>query len=206
MNLRKLAVFLLLALALVACQSADAPAETPRVASSGGEPLPDGPECRSDSQCQGYLRCIDGGCAVPPAITGDVREDTPVARFVHPDGSEVSFYLELAVRRSEQARGLMFREEMRDDWGMLFIYNRDQSLSFWMRNTLIELDMIFISSAGEVVGIVERAEPLTETPRTVDAPARYVLEVNGGLASERGVVVGSKMSLEHVDEAHQPRE
>ncbi len=180
------------------------PERTAGAGGSGGE-SESAPECHRDHHCDRYLRCIEGECAVPPAITGEVTESTPRATFNSPDGEELaSFYLELAVSRQEQRRGLMYREEMRDDWGMLFIYPSDRELSFWMRNTLIELDMIFIDGEGVVVGIVERAEPLTETPRSVDGLSRYVLEINGGLAGEVGIQAGSRMKLFDVDPTHQP--
>lgn len=160
--------------------------------------------CGADTECESYYRCINGECAVPPAITGERSDDTPVARFYDGDEEIASFYLELALTLDEQSRGLMFRTEMLDDWGMLFIYEQQSHLSFWMKNTLIYLDMIFIDKTGEVVGVVHEAEPETVTPRAVDDPSRYVLEINGGLARQHGIDRGVTMSLEYVDAHHQP--
>ena len=160
--------------------------------------------CQVDDDCEGYHRCIDEDCTVPPAITGERDDDTPVATFFDEEGQKLaSFYLELAITPEEQSRGLMYRTEMRDDWGMLFVYAHDQNLSFWMKNTLISLDMIFVDTKGDVVGVVEEATPETTTPRGVGEPSRYVLEINGGLASQHDIERGTTMSLDHVDESYQ---
>ena len=162
--------------------------------------------CVIDDQCHSFYRCIQQECAVPPAITGEADSDTP--RVIFRDENEkvlAQFHLELALTGQEQSRGLMHRIEMRDEWGMLFIYPREQNLSFWMKNTLISLDMIFINAAGEVVGVVHQAEPETLDPRSVGRPARYVLEVNGGLAERYGIDRGAQMSLTNVDNRHKPR-
>lgn len=160
--------------------------------------------CDVDGDCESYYRCMDGYCTEPPAMTGQRDESTPKAEILDGDESLATFYLELAVTQDEQATGLMYRPEMLPDWGMLFIYDDDQHLSFWMKNTLIELDMIFVDSSGEVVGVVERAEPETTTQRSVGRPARYVLEVNGGLAEEYGIEAGTRMRLENVEQRYQP--
>ena len=84
---------------------------------------------------------------------------------------------------------------------MLFIFNEQQLLSFWMKNTLISLDMIFIDKTMKVVGVVERAEPKTLTSRNVGAPSLYVLEVNGGYAKQHGISAGTKVRFEGVEAA-----
>lgn len=163
-------------------------------------------ECQTDVDCDGYLRCIDRECRTPPAMTGERDETTPVAQFFDGDDAVAHFYLELALTSDEQATGLMYRPEMLDNWGMLFVYEEERHLSFWMKNTLIPLDMIFVDDAGEVVGIVEEAEPETLTSRSVGKPARYVLEINGGLAEQQGIEPGMEMRLHHVEDRHQPRQ
>ena len=160
--------------------------------------------CGDDGDCESYYRCIEQVCSEPPAMTGQRDEDTPVVEFIDGDETIAEFYLELAVTEQQQRRGLMHRPRMLPEWGMLFVYQRDQPLAFWMKNTYIELDMIFIDSSGEIVGVVERAEPQTETSRSVGQPARYVLEIKGGLAGELGIEPGVEMRLENVDERHQP--
>lgn len=162
--------------------------------------------CRFDTDCDGYLRCQDNSCQTPPAMTGEVRADTPRIVFRNQDGLVLAqFHLELALSRNEQARGLMYRDQMLDDWGMLFIYPEEDHLSFWMKNTLIPLDMIFIDDAGEVVGVVHEAEPQTLAPRSVEGMSRYVLEINGGQAAEYHIDSGARIDLQYVEASHLPR-
>lgn len=161
--------------------------------------------CRFDTDCDGYFRCMENECQVPPAITGEVKADTPRIIIRNSSGQVLAqFHLELALNRDEQSRGLMYREEMRDEWGMLFVYPEESHLSFWMKNTLIPLDMIFIDDSGEVVGVVHEAEPLTLAPRSVGRPSRFVLEVNAGLAQSHGIVTGTRIDLQNVDPSLQP--
>ncbi len=113
-------------------------------------------------------------------------------------GARRSVNVEVARTDAERARGLMFRRSLASDAGMLFLFDESAEHGFWMQNTLIPLDMIFIDDDGRVVGIVERAEPLTTTPRTVGAPSRYVLEVNGGWSATHGVARGDRVRFENV--------
>jgi uncharacterized protein len=106
--------------------------------------------------------------------------------------------VEVARTDAERAMGLMHRRSLTDDAGMLFVFAESDDHSFWMKNTLIPLDMIFIGEDGRVVGIVERAEPLTLTQRSIGKPSRYVLEVNGGWSSQRGVRAGDVVRFEGV--------
>jgi uncharacterized membrane protein (UPF0127 family) len=105
--------------------------------------------------------------------------------------------VELARDDTARARGLMNRERLDDDAGMLFLFPTSEDHGFWMKNTLIPLDMLFIEEDGRIAGIVERAEPHSLTLRTVGAPSRYVLEVNGGWASRRGVRAGDRVRFEN---------
>jgi uncharacterized membrane protein (UPF0127 family) len=81
---------------------------------------------------------------------------------------------------------------------MLFLFEASEVRAFWMKNTLIPLDMIFIDDGGRVAGIVREAEPLTLTPRTPGVPARFVLEVRGGWAARHGVAPGDRVRFEGV--------
>lgn len=165
--------------------------------------------CSYDAQCTGYFRCIDEVCAVPPAITGAHDETTPVVVFrdeKSPDSKEISrFYVELAISNLEQQRGLMFRRSMQPNWGMLFIYPYEEHHAFWMKNTLIPLDMVFVNASGQVVGVVEGAEPLTLNRREVDGVSRYILELNAGVAEKSGIKTGVWMGFENIAEEHEPR-
>ncbi len=95
-----------------------------------------------------------------------------------------------------RTRGLMWRTELPEGTGMLFIFPAEVVQSFWMRNTLIPLDMVFIDRRLRVVGVVQWAEPRTLTSRTVGKPSLYVLEVPGGWTSRNGVRAGSTVELE----------
>ena len=99
----------------------------------------------------------------------------------------MTLQIEVANDDPTRERGLMFRKSMPQDHGMLFIFPDEAPRSFWMKNTYLPLDLVFISSKHQVVGVVHQAEPMTTTPRYVPAPAQYVLEINAGLAKRFGV-------------------
>lgn len=104
-------------------------------------------------------------------------------------------YLEIANTPSEREKGLMFRKSMEEDRGMLFIFPVERQQSFWMKNTYIPLDMIFVSSQFEVVGIVENATPFSEEQRSVPGVSQFVIELNGGRAKELGIEAGDEVNL-----------
>lgn len=106
--------------------------------------------------------------------------------------------VEVVRTKAKIQRGLMYREHLPPDDGMLFIMGYEDDHTFYMRNTLIPLDMLFITKDLTVAGIVERAEPRTETLRSVGAPSLYVLEVNGGWAKAHQITSGAKVRFERV--------
>ncbi len=103
------------------------------------------------------------------------------------------FSVEVATTREQQERGLMFRKSLAPDAGMLFDFGQDREVSFWMKNTLIPLDMLFIRSDGVVVRIAHNAKPLSEGAIRSGRPVRAVLEIAGGRAAELGVRPGNKV-------------
>lgn len=107
--------------------------------------------------------------------------------------------VEVAATPESRARGLMWREELPSGQGMLFVFAEEEVQSFWMRNTLIPLDMLFIDSEGRIVGIVERAQPRTLTGRSVGVPGRYVLEVPGGWCQSKGIATGDTVEFEGLE-------
>ena len=109
------------------------------------------------------------------------------------DFGQATFSVEIADDPQERAQGLMFVEDMPTLEGMLFVYERPQSVSFWMKNTLIPLDMLFVSPVGEILHIHENAIPGDLTPIPGGDGVQMVLEINGGLASRFGIVVGDVM-------------
>lgn len=113
------------------------------------------------------------------------------AVYLKGDWGQARFTVEIADDEAERAEGLMHRDSMASSAGMLFVYARPQTLSFWMRNTLIELDMLFIDAQGVVQHIHHRAQPLDETPIFGGQNLTHVLEINGGMAERLGIRVGS---------------
>lgn len=113
-------------------------------------------------------------------------------------GARHAVRVEVARTEPERRRGLMDRSSLPDDAGMLFLFDETAEQAFWMKDTLLPLDMIFLDDEGRVVGIVESAAPRTLTSRSVGAPSRYVLEVNGGWSRARGVKAGDRVRFEGV--------
>jgi hypothetical protein len=103
---------------------------------------------------------------------------------------EHAFSVEIAATPATRERGLMYRRFMPVDRGMLFEFERDEPVAFWMKNTDIPLDMIFIARNGRVTRIAERAEPFSETPIPSGGPCAAVLELNGGVAAQIGLRAG----------------
>jgi uncharacterized protein len=107
--------------------------------------------------------------------------------------------VEVAATPDSRSRGLMWRKELPEGQGMLFIFPDEEVQRFWMRNTLIPLDMIFINSAGRVVGIIENAAPRSLVQRFVREPGCYVLEVPGGWSRKVGLEPGGQVRFEGVE-------
>ena len=113
----------------------------------------------------------------------------------------VRFDVEVARTVAQRARGLMFRKSMPQDQGMLFVFDDDTVRSFWMKNTLIPLDMIFVDKDGKVVSVRENVQPCREKDSSYCPtyssvlPARYVLEINAGLAQFHHIQKGSHMDI-----------
>lgn len=103
------------------------------------------------------------------------------------------FKVEIADDDAERARGLMHRRSLAADRGMLFIFPDERPVAFWMRNTLIPLDMIFIRANGTIRSIAHETVPLDETPVPSGGPVRAVLEVAGGRARQLGVLPGDRI-------------
>lgn len=115
----------------------------------------------------------------------------PATVLLHGSGEPSRVTIELARTPRERAQGLMYRKQLGVNDGMLFLFDQSEVQKFWMKNTLIPLDMIFIGEDLRVVGVESNAEPLTTMARGPDLPSRYVLEVNGGWAEAHGVRAGT---------------
>ena len=107
--------------------------------------------------------------------------------------SKHSFSVEVATTREERDKGLMFRRELPDGQGMLFDFTTDQKVAFWMENTYVSLDIIFINGDGRIRRIAENAEPLSRASIRSDGPVRAVLEVIAGTARKFGIKEGDRV-------------
>lgn len=140
---------------------------------------------------------VSAAPAVPPAQA--CRADRVDLRG--PWG-QTRFAVEIADTDASRAQGLMHRESMPRSSGMLFVFDRPDRAVFWMENTLIPLDMLFIDASGRVSHIHHEAVPLDRTPIDGGPDVQMVLEINGGLARRLGMTVGTELRHPRVDQAH----
>jgi uncharacterized membrane protein (UPF0127 family) len=151
--------------------------------------------------CSSGAKRDDGAAVATPSQAKDATTATPTTMprvYLSTPQGELAVAVEVVATPAKIERGLMFREHLPPDHGMLFLMREERNWSFWMRNTLIPLDMIFISKDMTVVGVVENAEPRTETLREIDQQSLYVLEVNGGYSASHKVAAGTKVRFEGV--------
>jgi uncharacterized membrane protein (UPF0127 family) len=125
----------------------------------------------------------------------------PAARAAGQDTIEIvtrtgvhAFSVELATNTAERAVGLMFRKELPEGHGMLFDFHEDQPVQFWMHNTYIPLDMIFIAADGRIVHVAENAKPMSDDLIPSVRPVRAVLEVIAGSARKFGIAAGDRVT------------
>ena len=115
--------------------------------------------------------------------------------FLKPDGSSVvKINIEIADNDAEREMGLMNRSFMNNSQGMLFIFDVETPQAFWMRNTIIPLDILYVNSNKEIVSIAENTEPFSEKSIPSGRPAIYVVEVNGGFCDQYGITAGYKIT------------
>jgi len=123
------------------------------------------------------------------------KEKVVKAVFYNADGQKAQFILEVASTEAERAKGLMFRRSLQDGHGMLFVFEKEEVQTFWMKNTYIPLDMVFINANMEVVGVIESAKPLTEDTLSVPEPSLYVVEIKAYFARKHGIKKGTKVKF-----------
>jgi uncharacterized protein len=125
-------------------------------------------------------------------LRGDVGKEqlTGEELLIDAAGGPVILFVEVVDTNKTRASGLMFREELAPNAGMLFDFKREQPVSFWMKNTLIPLDVFFIKADGRIVNIAKRAVPHSERSIASDEPVLGVLETNAGVADRLGIKLG----------------
>ena len=165
--------WLVLCLALGACRSGtgagvDSAADTsPKSGNSSGE-------TPADSRAQ------------PRLPVGSVEIEAPPRQ-------PLVLKVEVASTPEQRQMGLMFRKQLAPDEGMIFLFETERYNSFWMRNTPLSLDMLFIDSEWTIVGILHNVPPMNDEPRRVTKMSQYVLEVNAGVAAANQLSVGAKV-------------
>jgi len=125
------------------------------------------------------------------SVSASAESDAPLA--ISTSKARLSFTVELADSPQSRASGLMHRRQLAADSGMLFDFLKTAPVSMWMKNTLIPLDMLFISDDGVIVNIAERTVPGSLTQIDSSGPVRAVLELNGGTSARLGISPGDKI-------------
>jgi uncharacterized membrane protein (UPF0127 family) len=131
--------------------------------------------------------------ACVPTPDGGMTFPRGALSIVLSDGQSLAFNVEVATTPEQLARGLMFRRVLPRDEGMLFVFPQEGEQSFWMKNTWIPLDMLFVRKDGTVFRVVANATPFDLTPIPSGGPALAVIELNGGEAGRQGIVPGSRV-------------
>ncbi len=210
--------FILSAVALVAavgCQRTP-PEPSPAASTQAARPAVAPPEAKAAepqaASPQGARPSTEGRCvsamaseappSAPPVAPGACPKDPggegklAHVRVGFPDARGTpSVDAELVTTSTQIERGLMYRMTMAEDAGMLFRLSERKEHTFWMHNTCLSLDMLFVEDDGLIVGVVERAAPLTDTIRSVGCPSKWVLEVNAGWARRHGVEPGQRLTI-----------
>ncbi len=140
------------------------------------------------------LACVTGSACAKDS-------SSPSHVVLHTKGGDVTVAVEIADTQEKRALGLMYRKELAADAGMLFVFDAPEHLAFWMKNTVLPLDMIFITADKHVLGVVKSATPFTTTSRSVPGDSQYVLEVNAGFADKHGVADGDAVTFDGVPAA-----
>lgn len=143
------------------------------------------------------------GTAAAQSVT--VEQGRPMILPVHPEPlvaeavmGEQRFTIEIADEEAERSAGLMFRTEMNDDHGMLFVFERARRVAFWMKNTPMPLDLVFIGDDGRVAAILP-GEPFSTAPISPNADVRFVLELKAGTAQNAGISTGDRLRHPEID-------
>ena len=112
---------------------------------------------------------------------------------------DIYFNVEIARKKIDRDKGLMFRKNLNLDKGMLFIFPNESKVSMWMKNTLISLDIIFISKNYKIVDIINNAKAMSKEILTSKVKAKYALEINAGLVKKLNIKIGNNIYFEEVN-------
>ena len=134
---------------------------------------------------------------MPPPETHQAAAPASQVIITTPNG-DVPVAVEVVATEAKIERGLMYRTHLPPNDGMLFLLREEKDWPFWMHNTLIPLDLIYIRKDMTIAGIVQNAEPQTDTLRRVGEPSVYVLEVNGGFTASHGIAAGQVVRFANV--------
>ena len=140
----------------------------------------------------------DGGSANGGSAGGEKGAGKGPAVVLNTQKGKTEISVDIADTTEERAKGLMYRKSIPDNYGMFFIFEREQEHDFWMKNTLVPLDMVFFDGNYKVVKIVRSAQPCKKDPCMVystDKPSKYVLEINGGTGDKIGLKEGDGAQL-----------
>ena len=140
------------------------------------------------------------GAALFWAAAAVAESCAPATLDLRDSDTALRFSVEVMDTEADRAQGLMNRESLPKFSGMLFVYPEPGPVAFWMKNTLIPLDMLFFDETGTLVNIHENARPLDETPIPGGNDIVYVLEINGGLAAELGIDLGAELRHPALDQ------
>lgn len=140
--------------------------------------------------------CAILGATAPARAFGQDTIDIVTQSGVH------AFSVELATNTAEHERGLMYRKELPEGHGMLFDFQTEQPVQFWMHNTYLPLDMIFITGDGRILRIAENAKPMSDALIPSGGPVRGVLEVIAGTARKLGIAAGDRVTGSFFGKGH----
>ncbi|WP_037319406.1 DUF192 domain-containing protein [Salegentibacter sp. Hel_I_6] len=145
--------------------------------------------------------CKDDNTTEDPIETEEIAfTKEGEAILLKPNGDTIQqIDIEIADNAYERQTGLMYRNSMEDDQGMLFIYENEAPRAFYMKNTYIPLDIIYFAADSTAVSFQKNAQPQDETSLPSEAPAQFILEINAGLADDWNIEVGDKIDFERVD-------
>jgi uncharacterized membrane protein (UPF0127 family) len=151
------------------------------------------PAAESSWQRRAVARLLVAACVALAANVPAQAAGEATLKIISKTGVHL-FSVELATNDAARSRGLMFRRELPEGRGMLFDFEHDQPVAFWMHNTYISLDMIFIGSDGRIRRIAENTKPLSDRSIPSGVPVRAVLEVIAGTARKLGIVPGNRVA------------